>query len=184
MRGAVAMVQRRLSAEDAALWARVAASAKPISGRKPIETPHIALPRVRLTDFKPQPAAAPVPRPTKRTSGNTLDATWDRRLEPGTVRPDYVIDLHEHNLAAAHARLDFGLERAFTEGARVVLLITGKSRAENPRLPPTTRGVIRASVDDWLASSRWAGTIAAIRKAHPRHGGAGALYVILRRSRG
>lgn len=178
------MVQRRLSAEDAALWARVAASAKPISGRKPVDLPRIALPSVRLTDFKPHPAPEPLPRPTKRTSGNTLDATWDRRLEHGTVRPDYVIDLHEHTLAAAHARLDFGLECAIAEHARIVLLITGKARPDNPRLPPTTRGVIRASVDDWLASSRWAGSIAAVRKAHPRHGGAGALYLILRRSRG
>jgi len=115
---------------------------------------------------------------------NTLDAKWDKRLTKGTVRPDYVIDLHEHTAASAHARLDQGLANALAEGARIVLLITGKpSVADNPRMPPTSRGVIRASVDDWLAGSRWSGSIAAIRNAHPRHGGAGALYLIMRRAR-
>lgn len=124
------------------------------------------------------------------TPQNTLDATWDMRLTKGIVRPDYVIDLHEHTAAAAHARLDRGLSDAIAEGARVVLLITGKARgpkeggADNPRLPPTTRGVIRASVQDWLAGSMHNRNIAAIRNAHPRHGGAGALYLILRRPRG
>ena len=38
-----------------------------------------------------------------------------------------------------------------------------------------------AKLLDWLASSRHASSIAAIRKAHRRHGGDGALYVILRK---
>jgi DNA-nicking Smr family endonuclease len=45
------------------------------------------------------------------------------------------------------------------------------------------RGAIRAAVGDWLAASRHAGHIAAVRGAHPRHGGAGALYIVLRRRR-
>jgi len=134
-------------------------------------------------DAKKTSGAAPTPQ-------NTLDANWDKRLTKGIVRPDYVIDLHEHTAAAAHARLDRGLRDAIAEGARIVLLITGKARgakeggADNPRLPPTTRGVIRASVQDWLAGSVHNRNIAAIRNAHPRHGGAGALYLILRRPRG
>jgi DNA-nicking Smr family endonuclease len=120
---------------------------------------------------------------------NTLDANWDKRLSKGIVHPDYVIDLHEHSAAAAHARLERGLSAAINEGARVVLLITGKARGAsgggegNPRLPPTTRGVIRASVQDWIAGSPHNRSIAAIRNAHPRHGGAGALYLIMRRAR-
>lgn len=100
------------------------------------------------------------------------------------MRPDYVLDLHEHTLEAAHRRLEQGLQRAIAQQARLILLITGKARADNPRLPPTARGVIRASVTDWLEGSEHRGAIAAIRPAHIRHGGAGALYVILRRLRG
>ena len=123
------------------------------------------------------------------SSSNTLDANWDKRLARGTALPDFTIDLHEHSAAQAHARLEGGLALAVAHGARIVLLITGKARhdtalSHNPRLPPTTRGVIRASVQDWIAGSRWNTHIAAIRNAHPRHGGAGALYLILKRPRG
>ncbi len=45
------------------------------------------------------------------------------------------------------------------------------------------RGASRAAGGDWLAASRHADQIAAVRNAHPRHGGAGALYIVLRRRR-
>ena len=67
--------------------------------------------------------------------------------------------------------------RVLTQGA-VVLLITGHSR---PGGPPVQRGRIRAAVHDWLAASRHASKIAAVRPAHGRHGGGGSLYIILRR---
>ena len=114
---------------------------------------------------------------------NTLDGGWDKRIAKGALEPDFTIDLHGETLASAHVHLNRSLGSAIRAEARVVLLITGKAARENPRMPPTSRGVIRASVKDWLAASSHAGHIAAIRGAHPRHGGAGALYVILRRAR-
>jgi DNA-nicking Smr family endonuclease len=119
----------------------------------------------------------------KPHSANTLDGSWDKRIVKGALEPDFTIDLHGETLASAHARLNRSLSAAIRTGARVILLITGKAAPDNPRLPPTTRGVIRASVKDWLAASPHAGHIAAVRNAHPRHGGAGALYLILRRER-
>jgi DNA-nicking Smr family endonuclease len=90
------------------------------------------------------------------------------------------VDLHGHNLATAYALLDDRLDQAIHRGMRVLLLITGKPpRGE----PPVARGRIRAAVGDWLAASRHAGAIAAVRNAHPRHGGEGALYIILRRGK-
>jgi DNA-nicking Smr family endonuclease len=59
-----------------------------------------------------------------------------------------------------------------------VLLITGHHR---PDEPPIRRGKIRAAIHDWLAASRHAGSIAAVRAAHRRHGGGGSLYLILKR---
>ncbi|MFM9851646.1 MAG: Smr/MutS family protein [Sphingomonadaceae bacterium] len=117
-------------------------------------------------------------------SSNTLDAGWDRRLAKGLVAPDRTIDLHGETLQSAHTSLELALGDAVRSGARLVLLITGKAGRDNPRLPPTSRGVIRASIADWLAMSSSASRIAAVRNAHPRHGGAGALYVILKRARG
>ena len=77
--------------------------------------------------------------------------------------------------------LDRRIEEAVATGARVLLLVTGKPPTSDRR--PVARGAIRAAVGDWLAASRHAGNIAAVRGAHPRHGGQGALYLILRKSR-
>lgn len=115
------------------------------------------------------------PRPD--VAGN-LDGHWDRRMAKGGVQPDVTIDLHGHTLSSAYARLDMALGQAVAADMRLMLLITGKARA-----PDTGRGAIRGAVADWLASSRHAGSIAAVRNAHPRHGGDGALYIVLRRRR-
>lgn len=115
--------------------------------------------------------------------GTTLDASWDRRLARGLVAPDSSIDLHGHDLDSAYRALDHALGLAIARGDRLMLLVTGRPpRPESER--PHARGRIRAAVGDWLAASRHAARIAAVRPAHPRHGGAGALYLVLRRSRG
>ena len=109
--------------------------------------------------------------------GTTLDGHWDRRLRSGVVEPDRVLDLHGHSLDSAWTAIDRTLERAIAAGDRIVLLITGHQRTGEP---PIARGRIRAAVHDWLAVSRHAGRIAAVRNAHRRHGGGGSLYLILR----
>ena len=125
--------------------------------------------------------AAPIaPPPVSRGPANTLDGSWDKKLARGLVSPDCSIDLHGHNLSTAYATLDGALEQSIRMGDRVVLLVTGKPpRPTSER--PHARGAIRAAIGDWLAGSRHAAAIAAVRNAHPRHGGAGALYIILRR---
>ncbi|HEX6784040.1 MAG TPA: Smr/MutS family protein [Sphingomicrobium sp.] len=82
------------------------------------------------------------------------------------------------NLDGAWVAIDRGLERAISRGDRVMLLITGHHR---PGDPPVQRGRIGAAVHDWLAASRHADAIAAVRGAHRRHGGGGSLYLVLRR---
>jgi DNA-nicking Smr family endonuclease len=125
---------------------------------------------------KAKPAIPKVP------PSDTLDASWDRRLSRGLVAPESSVDLHGHTLGTAYDRLDRGLEQALDRGDRVLLLITGKPPApESER--PHRRGAIRAAVGDWLKASRFADRIAAVRAAHPRHGGSGALYIVLRRAK-
>jgi DNA-nicking Smr family endonuclease len=89
-----------------------------------------------------------------------------------------VIDLHGHSLDSAWRTFDHSLAQAIGRGEGLILLITGHERKGDP---PVERGRIRAVVKDWLAASRHSPKIGAIRDAHPRHGGGGSLYVILRR---
>lgn len=185
---------RGLSETEAAAWAHVAASVVPIAGKVPPpvgEGDHTkgggeGLARDR--GVAPPPSAAwrlpPPPKGENRQgSGRGLDSHWDRRLRAGTLAPDFTLDLHEHSLDAAYNRLLGGLDIARETGARVVLVIAGRERPAPAADRSAQRGAIRAKLLDWLAASRHAAAIAAIRKAHRRHGGEGALYVILKKVR-
>lgn len=169
---------RKLSAEEQALWNRVIETVRPL---RPVAEPapaQIALPAPKPLPLKPV-AAKPASAPRRTGPGTTLDGSWDKRLARGAEPPDATLDLHGHNLDTAWTALDRALERAIARGDRLLLLVTGKPPSE----AKGKRGAIRAAVDDWLHVSRHAGDIAAVRGAHPRHGGAGALYIILRKGR-
>ena len=181
---------RRLSPDEAALWRRVAGSVRALRPHQPLDVTKGPATAVVVRD-KSEPPRDPMPRRVVVAERarppepqNTLDGTWDKKIGAGRLIPDRTIDLHGYNLAAAHHRLDLGLDDAIRSGARVLLLITGRApRAGTSRIDLPLRGIIRESVGDWLAASRHAGAIAAVRGAHPRHGGAGALYIVLRRTR-
>lgn len=207
------MAGRPLNPDEAQLWARVMETVRPfrtVAVRIPERAPPLPPPpkpiigpngkivpappapmgrvkplvRTVVTPYAARTGAKPgVARPAaKPITANTLDGGWDKRLTRGVVSPDSSIDLHGHTLASAHALLDVGLGRAIARGDRVLLLVTGKPpRPESER--PHARGAIRSAVTDWLAGSRHADSIAAVRGAHPRHGGLGALYIVLRRGR-
>ncbi len=99
------------------------------------------------------------------------------------MEPDFTLDLHGHNLDQAHRRLDQGLAQAKAMGARLVLVITGKPRPVDAADRGERRGAIRAKILDWLAAGPHGSDIAAVRNAHRRHGGEGALYLVLKRRR-
>lgn len=203
---------RGLSEDEAAAWARLAATVVPLNPpllreedrAKRSERAVTAKPKREVT--LPEPASPPPTRSTSRGPANNaavgsasalpddrssrsgedrngLDSHWERRLRAGTVSPDFTLDLHEHTLDAAYQRLLGGLDMARETGARMVLVIAGRERPVPAADRSGQRGAIRAKLLDWLASSRHAGAIASIRKAHRRHGGDGALYVIIKKTR-
>jgi DNA-nicking Smr family endonuclease len=183
---------RSLSPEEAELWERVAATIRPLSREKHPKVAEIALSPHKRADAKTAISSPPQDVRYQR-SGNaaatplqghsapaTLDSHWDRRLRSGAVNPDRILDFHGQTLDQAWHSIETALEQAIERGERVLLLITGHARSGEP---PVARGKIRAVVHDWLAASRHAANIAAVRSAHRHHGGVGSLYVILRQSR-
>jgi DNA-nicking Smr family endonuclease len=186
---------RGLSADEAAAWARLAATVDPMFGKEPPPLGEGAAAR-RLTEgarrastpakpaaSRPLHHASRGPPPPEGEDRFGLDSHWERRLRAGTLAPDFTLDLHDHSLDAAYSRLLGGLDIARETGARIVLVIAGKERPAPAADRSGQRGAIRAKLLDWLAASRHSPVIAAIRKAHRRHGGDGALYVILKRPR-
>ncbi len=196
-------IPRGLSAEEKAAWAKLAASVTPLEGRKRPDPPRVGegdrakqsggdAPLGTATPAKVhwsrgpqvpvhQPAVGTAPQMGEGKAG--LDSHWDRKFKAGMIQPDYTLDLHGHTLDTAYDRLMAGLDQARAMDARVVLLIAGRSRPVDPADRQNRRGAIRAKLLDWLAASRHSDAISAVRKAHIRHGGEGALYLVLKRGR-
>ncbi|MEY4720611.1 MAG: hypothetical protein RIQ46_336, partial [Pseudomonadota bacterium] len=149
-------MRRRLSESENRLWKQVAQTVKPLPGapsrRADEATPPAAQaesppapPKVRGRVPPPLPGPATEERKPRPLTRHTLDSTWDRRITRGEVQPDFTLDLHGATLDAAHARLEHGLSQALAQGARVLLLITGRARPVDDRsLRGERRGVIRA----------------------------------------
>ena len=190
---------RGLSAAEAALWRRVTVTVTPLDppraclGEGDRDAAGVVVEGNGVPSPLRQPPAASATSPSKlgEDRGRTrplspdrgLDASWERKLARATMAPDFTLDLHGHTLDQAHARLDQGLMQAKAMGARLVLLITGNPRPADAADRGTRRGAIRAKVLDWLAAGPHGGDIAAVRGAHRRHGGTGALYLVLKRRR-
>ena len=81
----------------------------------------------------------------------------------------------------AHARLIGFIQSAHANGLRLVLVITGKGRADAEAIQPRRHGVLRHSLPHWLAAPPLAGRVLQVASAHQKHGGGGAFYVYLRR---
>ncbi|MGF1553084.1 MAG: Smr/MutS family protein [Paracoccaceae bacterium] len=128
---------------------------------------------------------AALPRPVGRPEAG-LDRRTAERLRRGEREPDARLDLHGMTAERAHRALDRFLAQAVAGGGRVLLVITGKGGRAHPEdapwLPPG-RGVLRDAAPRWLRSGPHRGRILGIFEAHIRHGGAGAFYVYLRKSR-
>lgn len=130
-----------------------------------------------------QPATTKPPAPVPR-----YDARMARNLGRGKLVPEARIDLHGMTLAQAHPALVRFVLNAQAQGKRLVLVITGKgetaAQAAGVRSDAgRERGQLRRQVPMWLAAPPLSGVVLGLREAHLRHGGGGAIYVVLSRRR-
>lgn len=177
------MAGRRLHPEERALWGQVAATVRPLPGKSaPLADQDAPVGHPTAASSPGRPPGHPLPTETRpaRRPADYLDSGWERRIRAGALVPDRAIDLHGHTLASAHRHFETALAAAVRDGARVLLVVTGKERPA-PMAGERARGAIRAEIGHWIAGSPHADAIASVRRAHQRHGGAGALYLILRR---
>jgi DNA-nicking Smr family endonuclease len=179
--------------EDAALWARVAGSAKPLKkDRARIVTqtaprPAPKLPPKRKPGTQPaaKPTQKPAPKPVSVAPGPSLDRQVARKLDTGKLAVEARLDLHGLKQVEAHAALRRFLRSAQASGKRHVLVITGKGATrEQARsfYEEDERGVLRQAVPHWLALPDLAPLVVSFSTAPRRLGGDGALYVRLRRA--
>lgn len=174
---------RSLSGEEARLWALAIQDAKPLGARPAWRDGMAAVSppkRPPATPALQPPVCDGAPRPL-----GGLDAATERRLRRGALEPEAVLDLHGDSEAVAYPKLARFLEGAAERGKRCVLIVTGKgaggaeSASDGPR--PRGRGVLRRALPLWLAAPPLDALVVGLREANSRHGGGGALYVILRK---
>ncbi|MDQ6701787.1 MAG: Smr/MutS family protein [Pseudomonadota bacterium] len=178
---------RRLSAEEIELWLNVTRSVarRPGSGlpQPPPPRNDAELQASEAGNKPPKGTSAEThPSPVERKALPPL-APLERRLRQklarGRVAPDAAIDLHGMRRQEAFAVLREFLARAQIEGARLVLVVTGKG--ERATSGEATPGVLRKSVPNWLRGPEYHAIVFGFEEASRPHGGAGALYVRLRR---
>jgi DNA-nicking Smr family endonuclease len=103
-----------------------------------------------------------------------LDKSTEERLRKGNRPIDARLDLHGMTQDAAHAALRQFVLAAAQRGDRCLLIITGKGGFDG-------QGILRREVPRWLEQLR--PLVLRAVPAQPRHGGAGALYLLLKRRR-
>jgi len=177
--------KRPLSEDEHALWTVVTRSIKPLRRRKvaPAEdiAPPATPPRKLAKPAKVVPPAAPPPLRVAPLPLAPLGRRLKQKIGRGSEPIDARIDLHGMTQAAAHGALLHFLHRAQRDGVRVALVITGKGKAGTD--PHAERGVLKRQVPLWLESPDLRPLVIGFEAANIGHGGAGALYVRMRRPR-
>jgi DNA-nicking Smr family endonuclease len=174
--------RRGLSAQEQKLWSDVTRLVAPLR-RPPL--PADPAPSTAPGKTKPKPSrtparsVAPAARPT--ASLEVFDRRLKQRLARGTEAIEARVDLHGKTQSEAYAALLSFLRRAQSDGAKFVLVITGKGGSAGEGFGE--RGVLKRQVPQWLRLPEFRRYVLGFEDAHHRHGGAGALYLRIRRQR-
>lgn len=155
------------SVED--LWQAVTRTVRPLARRE--DAPPVRLHRASLPSSTPRVVVPAHPAPPARAHAPPADRGPEKRVRRGRLTVDARLDLHGMTQAEAQAALGRFLAHHRGEGARCVVVVTGKGRGENG-------GVLRRGLRGWLAAERV--HVSGYAEAHRKHGGGGAWYVFLR----
>lgn len=177
--------------DDDDLWDTAMRDVQPIARDKSLakEGEKASRPPVQPVRVRAQKLELPsvaVDQKDKAHAGLGLDRKTAEKLRKGVFPIEARLDLHGMGRVAARSALEDFIGRAQASGKRCVLVITGKGAGADGRRDPLVagQGVLRREVPGWLSESPLAGLVLKSEAAQPRHGGAGALYVLLRRQRG
>jgi DNA-nicking Smr family endonuclease len=173
---------RPLSDEEVELWLTVTRGVARRPGRVLPESPRSG--PERPTEGRPPPPPPPPTAPLESRrpvlpSLAPIDRRARQKLARGHMPIEAAIDLHGMRQQEAHHALHGFLSRAQRDGAKIVLVVTGKGESHPAEGLET--GVLRRSVPLWLRAPEWRSLVVGFEEASRPHGGAGALYVRLRR---
>lgn len=176
--------------DDAALWAAVKASARPVrrdtvhpdhlplAEPKPAPKPKGGKPALKRTTATSRPPLLPdpIPPPRPRDLGHGCSPGVDRRtadrLRKGRMEIQDRLDLHGMSRESGHRATISFIVGAQMSGLRCVLIVTGKGK-----------GILQTELPRWLNTAPLRERILSFNYARPQDGGTGAVYVLLKRDR-
>ncbi len=187
------MTRRRLRPDEARLWSKVAETVELAPGMTAPEPPPEEVPPPLPPATKPVAKRGQPPLFTRRSPRppEPVELKRPARAAPKPVDPDAIepnrkrrivrqpdaiearLDLHGFDQDQARSALHAFLKAAHANGARAVLVITGKGSRGG--------GILKDRTPEWLSDPAVRGLVAGVSPADRRHGGAGALYVALKR---
>lgn len=163
-------MKRPLKPEEQRIWSMVAATVHPLPGRS---APKKAMPQTLDAPARIEPKRAEAARTRLREALDGIEPNRRHRIAREREEIGARIDLHGLTQDRARTALEAFLFRAFDDGWRAVLVITGKGVQGD--------GILRKNVPAWLGEPHLAHVVAGISEAARHHGGEGALYVALKR---
>ena len=187
--------------DDLALWRHVTRDARPLAKRPAAPKPETPAPAktapAAAPAAKPEPPArradsprVPAPPPASPPKAPELekgavvgvDKRTAGRMKRGKLPVEGRLDLHGLSQNEAERALAAFLVRSQERGHRCVLVITGKGGERRGEDFERT-GVLRRMVPIWLNTPANRARVLAFDEARAQHGGAGALYVLIKRQR-
>ncbi|MEO9683397.1 MAG: Smr/MutS family protein [Tateyamaria sp.] len=198
------MKRRKLRPDEEELWRKVVSGADRLHPEKPLDpqdlvatSPSLQAPRKKATFHTlPKSVSQPASRPSStadmlpaiadqiRGQALKMDSKAFGQMTRGKLRPEGKIDLHGMTLDRAHPALTRFVLGAQAQGKRLILVVTGKGKQRDDGGPiPVRFGVLRHQVPQWLSLPPLSSAVLQVTQAHLRHGGGGAYYVYLRRTR-
>jgi DNA-nicking Smr family endonuclease len=179
--------KRVLSREELELWAHTTRYDSPLArSHEGNQAQSSLVPMQKPVTAAPAPPKQPRPA-TNRKTPPPLREPFDRRSAKRIARGRHEIsarlDLHGMRQEDAYAALRRFIARCQAEGHRHVLIITGKGGESGNRdfWSIEERGVLRRVVPHWLSEPPFRLRIVSFTEAALKHGGSGALYVMIRK---
>lgn len=105
-----------------------------------------------------------------------LDSKIFQQLKAGRLASEGHLDLHGQNADQALDSLLFFMRESYLAGRRMVIVIPGRGKNS-----PRGLSILRQELQTWLTREPLRRIVLAFCTAQPKDGGAGALYVLLRK---